>query len=372
MAAMLFFAVVYRIPANAATVRTSFLILMEISVVLALTAVLWQFNKYMAMFLAYSFLSSFYPTYGPMSFYAQKMVVMGCLWYFLILYIRPKPDTLLNAICFAAMINLVVQSIQVWAFPLDFNFWLNAKMPVGMLSNLNETSALYVFSIPAFLAGPWFRTARWAVVFPLFGIYFSQSFLGYIALAIGIIIFFSTQAKKKWYLPAIIAFIICVMAYVIAFVPMYTLNLRIMAWKSAWPYLVKHWIMGAGIGHWKVLFAGVPFPPNYKTWDTAHNEFFQLWAEMGVFPLLLIAGYVVNVLRRYRKEAFLSVLAVGMIAAYSLGSWNWRIAPLAMVSLTWMAILEMQLRIPRKIKLRDNWVSRVKRYKIIFNRGETL
>ena len=76
----------------------------------------------------------------------------------------------------------------------------------------------------------------------------------------------------------------------------------------------------------------------------AHNDIYQMWAEMGVIPLLLLAWYFFDIINRFKKEAILTYIAIGMITINACGNFPFHIAPLAMIALTWMAILEIQTR----------------------------
>lgn len=340
-AALLLFAIVYRIPVASGQVRVSFMVIMEISLTLALATVLWQYNKYIAAFLVMAMISMFYPHYGPMSFYAQKMVFIGCLWYFLLVHYVENIDPFLDAMCYGALINLLVQCLQVVMKDLGEPFFLGCQAPVGLMANPNEISALYVFCLPAFFL-KMRNNLNWIMGIPFIflGMILSETLMGFACLWVGFVVWLFHQRKYWWVLGAMLS---AVLVCALIFVPIKTLFLRYAVWDVTFPILKQHWIMGAGIGHWKLLFKGA-MPFDGQRWTMAHNEFYQLWAEMGVIPLVLVGLYFIDILRKHRREFVFTAVAISMIAVNSVGNFCWHIAPLAMIAITWLAILEINLR----------------------------
>ena len=81
----------------------------------------------------------------------------------------------------------------------------------------------------------------------------------------------------------------------------------------------------------------------------AHNEFVQGLFEMGVLFPVLVFGYFVGIIRRYRKEAILSATTIGIIALNSLVNFPFHVATTAILAVTWMAIFEVQNKKARLI-----------------------
>lgn len=347
-AALLFFAIAYRFPVKEGEVRVSFMVIMEIALTVSLSVVIWYYSKPLALFLIMSMVSMFYPVYGPHSFYAQKMVFLGCLWFFLIVHFVNDVDPIMDALCYGAIINLIVQCFQSIFMTLDLPFWLTSGEPTGLMANPNEIAALYIFCLMAFFRKKWFTGIRLAWI-PLIvgGIIISHSKMAIVCLAFGFMIwlFYQTMYGKEYnhirYLMLI--FMVILMGWFILCVPIPSLYLRFKVWMYTLPILAKHWVIGAGIGHWKVLFKGA-MPFDGCRWDMAHNDIYQMWAEMGVIPLLLLAWYFFDIINRFKKEAILTYIAIGMITINACGNFPFHIAPLAMIALTWMAILEIQTR----------------------------
>ena len=348
-AALLFFAAIYRFPARAGEVRASFMILMDFAVALALVTVLWQYtNKYVALFLIAATLSSFYPAYGPYSFQSWHMVFVGLTWYLIIVHFsdRDSIGLYLDVMCAIAIYNLLAQVIQY-----EKILWLlknQENVIVGFMANPNEASALYVFCLPAFLRKGWVKY----IPLVFLGIYLSSSAMGYMCVVVGSLAivywarleFLKTgEFQKSALMFGLTGSGIAVILYYLMFAPVESLTLRVQVWIATFKVLKQHWITGCGIGHWKTLFTA-PMPFDGKRWMTAHNEFYQLWAEMGIVPLIILAGYFINIFKRYIDAARLSVLALILISVNSFGNFPFHIAPLALIAVTWFGIMEIQLK----------------------------
>lgn len=341
LGALLLFCIVFRIPSEPGTTRLAFVVIMEIALSLALASVIWFYNKYMALFLVMATFSTFYPVYGPASFYAQKAVFGGFLWYFLVIHFTNDTKYLLNAICYGALLNLIVQTIQVFGV----QFIVKTPVPTGLMANPNETSALYIFALPAFFRDKWIV----GILPILAGIYLSDSMTGWVCIIVGAYVWLMIDdrylADTTKYLSILLLTIAIGVGVIILFNHMPTsLKLRIEVWKGTFPILKRHWFLGAGLGHWKQLFYG-KMPGDGKWWMTAHNEYYQLWAEMGIIPIILLAGYLMDIRKRITIDMpRMVIVALVMILVNCVANFPWHIAPLAMIMLTWMAILEINLK----------------------------
>lgn len=342
LTALLFFIVVYRIPASQGQTRISFQVLMEVCLSLGLATVLWEYNKYIAGFLILSVISMHYPLYNGPSFYAGKMIFLGCFWYYLVVSIKPSLEDVSFAMCSGAVINLIIQCLQVVEVYSGMAFAIPCEPSTGLMSNPNETAFLYVVCIPAFMMGKWYQTSKFSVGLPIMGVYLCYTDLGWVCVGVALMMYLWHNKSKRWAYWSFIG-IGLFGVFVLLFKPFPTLNDRINLWKLTFPVLKQRWFFGCGLGHWQGLARQI-VPITGTWWQTAHNEFYQVWAEMGVLPLVLILGYYIDVLRRYKREFILSLTAIVIISVFSLASFNWHIAPLAMISLTWAGVLELQLR----------------------------
>jgi len=311
---------------------------MEVCLSLGLATVLWKYNKFIAGFLILSVINMHYPLYDGASFYAGKMIFLGCLWYYFVVTIKPDMKSVFNALCFGVVINLFVQCLQIVDIYSDITFALPCSNPSGLMSNPNETAALYVFCIPCFLAGKWWKTSRFTVALPIIGLYFSRTDLGGFCLVIAIMVILFKNIDNKYAMIGILVLWAAMIA-VLLYKPFNTLDDRIKIWTYAADLIKEHWVLGAGLGHWKRL-AQFAIKITGTLWETAHNEYLQAFVEMGIGSVILIAGYLIDVLRRYWDRAFLPFLSIVLIAAFSFGSFPWHIAPLAMISITMMGLYD--------------------------------
>jgi O-antigen ligase len=74
---------------------------------------------------------------------------------------------------------------------------------------------------------------------------------------------------------------------------------------------------------------------------SAHNDFLQLWLELGTFSMLLVAGYACCVLKQITidRSAIYEASAVVTVAVLSAISFPLQIAPTRLLALAWIGIL---------------------------------
>lgn len=358
-AALLFFLLVFRLPARLGEGRESFWLIFEICITLSLAALLWRHNKYVALFLIWSFISMLYPRYNDNSFMAQRLVFFGCFWYFLVVtsFTVDTVGYLFDVMCAGALLCLWVQLLQV----IFQNFGIAISSAwTGLMTNLNETGSLYVFVIPAFLL-----TKRYlGAALMLAGIYWAASEAGAAGVYAGVLILIACQVPKRdWATVGLmvgLAFMVGYLVYSVIAHPGGSLGVRLTAWKITYPPIKQYGgFWGLGIGHWKSFFLN-PLPVLNSRWDMAHNDPYQVWAEMGIPGISLVALYLADILRKFKSELILTYLAVGMITVISLGLYPWKIAPTAIIAVTWAGILQVQLR--------EKWVQ-VPNYPIFIREG---
>ena len=207
------------------------------------------------------------------------------------------------------------------------------------MANPNEVGALYAFCFAAFFMGPWSKVTKLASFLPVAGIYLSGSKAGAVCLLTAGAVWLVLSGRKL-FIGAGVATVIA-MTTALIFAPIESLVFRATTIALTFPTLMKHWVMGAGLGHWKALFIGT-MPTDNLRWDFAHNEFYQAWAEMGIAAVLLIGWYFVDAVRRYNREAIVPFIALVIVATNSLCHFGWHIAPTAIIGLTWMAIYEIK------------------------------
>jgi len=123
---------------------------------------------------------------------------------------------------------------------------------------------------------------------------------------------------------------------------MITINKRLV-----YPYK-KAWKLGCGLGHWKVigkqLYNAGQNPTPGLGWSRLHMTWLNGLVEMGAGFGVFLVGYTINLIRRYAKQALIPFTAVIVIIVCGSTNSMFRInAVNAMIAITWLSILEVQL-----------------------------
>jgi hypothetical protein len=330
-----------------------FQVLTEGLAVFALGLVLWhRVNKWWAAFLGLAFLSMMYPFYDRAGFLTFNMVLYASVWYALIvLFVKPDQiETLLNAICIVALLNVCMQVLQVSNIdPLYAPRYGERDITVGLMSNQNEVSALLAFSFPAFLRGKW----KWGLIPLMFGFIAAKTTGGVMALGAGVV-FWAWLQGHFW--KALAAAAVGLTLYVLV-VDGFQMFDRWYAWMHGLKLWKQHWLLGGGIGHWKIIMQQIP--PDQQWWTTAHNEYVQGLFEMGIGFAVILGGYLLNIYKRgvrlFRERIGivrggsgapmgLCLTALVIIGVNSLVNFPFHIAITGFLAVTWMALLEVECR----------------------------
>jgi len=240
---------------------------------------------------------------------------------------------------------------------IDFSFWagnVSRQQVFGLFGNVNYFAEYLM--IPLTIAVPLFFAARNKLVkiFLFIGIvvmgisliltFTRSSYLGFAAALLFMIIFLIFQERKnffKKYRKTIIYFLILtVIALMIFFIPSplnqggtviskikartsitqltqgSSILRRIAIWKFTWLMIKDHPILGSGLGNfqynslqYQAEFFGqgnnrALYP--YGIADKAHNEYLQLWSELGIVGLLtfiwMIIQFFINAIRFLKRE----------------------------------------------------------------------
>jgi hypothetical protein len=361
-ASILFIVSVLRVPVADGYFRPLFQLIMETGILLGFSLWVCTLNRWIGLFLILTIFSSIYPNFGKWSYMARNTIFIGAVWYVMIVKLKPNIRYLMDAICVAALLNLIFANFQycgidpynIFTFGLMKSTWSH---PVGLMANKNLLSALFAVSIPMFFRPYW----KWFVPFIFYGLTIASSLGGAIAAFIMCLVYFifkdGREGFSKNYVKLIFLLIWFIFFLTAIDSPVETevnkgtetiniplsANLRLDAWKKGLSlYITKHPIFGYGIGHWKLAFKKIT-PPDKPVMTKAHNEFIQGLFEMGILFPILILGYLINVIIRYRKEAILSVSALIAICLNSMVNFPFHIATTAILFITIMAIMEVQL-----------------------------
>ena len=335
MAVILAGASILRVPCD--DIRLSFVLVFEIGITAGLAVLLWRHNKWIALFLLMSIFSRMWPFYDRYSYVAFINILFGVLWYFLVVSTSDfrRVHFMFNAMCVIALANVVMLMLQQFNVdPIFTPVMGNDDPPVGLMSNKNMASALLAFTFPAFMRPRW----KWLIPVIIGGLLMTKSTGGPIALAAGLVFYSLVRGKALLWL----AMALCLVLGYVAFVDMPVFfNARLDSWMQAWGYYKQHWMLGSGLGHWKVVFKRFLLTGT-MWWTTAHNEYLQMAFEMGAGFVILLAGYVQNAIRTFRPQALLPAVALVIIAANSMVNFGFHVATTAMIAVTWMALYDVQ------------------------------
>ena len=339
--AMLFFASVYRGPSAPQESRVWMEVFFEISLYMSLVAIIWPWNRWLASFLILTCFSMFWPAYGQMSYLSGKAVFHGCLWYlFIVTFFNVhKLNTIYRIMRIITYFHVAIAIIQKSRMAVMFK----TEAIVGLMANPLELAALIGFCFAAFIDLE--KRRLFLIAIPFIGLIVAKQFLGIVAVGIGLIFYFATAHRIYWTVIPVIAISLLWYRFIDEAYP----SIRLYVWKQAIMAWKQHWILGAGIGHWKVVFSQ-PMKIDGCRWFTTHNEFLQMLFELGVGAAAIFVGYAVAFVRNIRKELAIPMTAIVIIVIQSAFTFPMHIAPTAMIAVTWLAILDITLKQKENLK----------------------
>ena len=82
-------------------------------------------------------------------------------------------------------------------------------------------------------------------------------------------------------------------------------------------------------------------------WDNPHNEYLQVYFELGLIGLLLLLGYFIDLFRRFLRfktpQTILLFSCITVLLINSLGMFPMQVAPTAFLAITYIGLLEVCL-----------------------------
>jgi len=306
-------------------------------------------NLWVGLFLGIATISAYFPFVTDESTEAIFFITFGVVWYMVCVhYFKNGTERVYDAICIIALFNVLFLVLQILGIdPIHAAIDPLKKFRVGLMSCNDGLSAMLAICFPAFLRKKW----CWFIPVIVFGLIGVQTFAGPLAVSVGLIFYAFCKVRSPYHVAGIV--LLCVAGlYFYTLIDGPDTNWRLATWKMAMFNLYpQHWILGSGLGHWKIVFANPEIAqkmlslPNYfmRIMAQAHNEFIQGVFEMGVGFIVIVSGYFVNVFRRYGKEALLPVMALICISVDSTAFFPFHIGILAFISIAWLADLEVKL-----------------------------
>lgn len=319
----------------------------RICVILLLFFVTYLYaNKWIALFLIFSISSQFVfvnkitglNLYGSLyfpeidAFIISVNIIVGVLFYFILVTSITNSDFIDNLIImFICGIGITV------CFLVSFTNILNY--------NSNELSAFFALCLPAFFK------KKWCFLIPviIWGLILAESCCGFIASIIGIVFVSFFTLNLQFFLGLLIASIIGFLLYLL-FIDIPTISVRLKLWLELLKEYKNCWVFGAGLGglKWITLKNKVFMfiDANGKFWwRKASNEYIHALLENGIFFIIILVGYGINIIKRViRRDLYLTLSAILIITILSFFTYLFHNGFLAMLSLTWLALFERQLK----------------------------
>lgn len=294
--------------------------------------------------------SFFYPQAGRSAMLTRNAIFFGVAWYMLVILVFDKDTVkfLMFAICGVAVIHFSYMLLQYFGFDaykiFSFGLMKTTKigLPTGLMTQTNESSGLIALTASAFLFNRYLAWCGIALTVIIFSIATSAG--GMIAFYAGSVFYvcFSNKIKTEYKVAYVVYSVLFLLEFVrhrveVGFeIPKLKSFLARYEdiWLESWEAYKAHWILGYGVGHWKIITKQLH----------AHNDFYQVLFEMGIASGVLMCGYLINVFRRLTTRAIIPATALVMILVHSCYSWLWCLGATAIIQVTWLAVLEIQLR----------------------------
>jgi O-antigen ligase len=215
---------------------------------------------------------------------------------------------IMDAICVVSLFNLLVCLLQLLG--ADFISSDDGELGaiVGLFTNPNEAAALFAVSFFAFLRADnptvslglrrLVLPARWFVLapLPLIGLCLTRSFSAALALGAGAGVLVYARGHHK----AVLGVVLCLLAYLAIDRPEVA-GLRFSAWSAGAKIAIQSPWVGIGANHWKstipdsegeFINARTDEKRGVVWWDTAHNDYVQLFYDQGFKGLIIILCFV--------------------------------------------------------------------------------
>lgn len=194
-----------------------------------------------------------------------------------------------------------------------------------------------------------FRQLRYKVFYGimLLAIFLADVTIGIIASAVALLIFMILLKRFRAVFFCLFLIVVIFGVSLILHPDFLAYNDRLNLWKDVWASMMNSKDMsftGNGLGM---------FPRAFKSGALnvlhAHNEILQMFYEGGIFLLIIFFGYLVSLGKRILHSSptvflFGYISALASYLTISLVSFPFRIAPLALLGILYLACLEVQTK----------------------------
>lgn len=296
-----------------ATVILIWVVIIGFGIAVSIMANLW-----VGLFVILSLVSSQYPFITQFSQETFFCILIGVGWYFICVQFlnHEAISVTMDLLCIFALLNVVFLFLQY--FNIDPIYAPVKGQPEyykmgGLAAYPHGCAAVLALCVPAFCR----KKRFWGLIPVAIGLVLTRTFSGPMAIAAGLIFLIAvSNIPFKLKMIVYIAIVLVLAGYILIDVPDHCWRLR--AWKIAILDLIpKHLVFGYGLGFWKIKFAQpeiieriTQVSSKLEFFQQAHNEIIQGWFEMGTGFMLIAAGYVVSLCRRFKKELILPAFAL--------------------------------------------------------------
>jgi len=242
-------------------------------------------------------------------------------------------------LCWVAFGISVYSIFQVLKFDPILGNVSNNISPVTFFANNNLTGNMIAILSPLCLI---FKDLRYKIIYGLcfIAILLTSSSLSLVAFVVGLFIYLISTKKWKLTLCLIVSMVIFVIYKKFSF---FSDSGRFEIWKNTLGYCKDTLWLGKGVGN----FAANQYKPlaGNPMVASPHNELLQILHDGGIFLLVPVMIYVLDLIRRIIISN-MNILLIGFTSMFvsfiiiSLGNFPMRIAPLALSGIVCIAAIE--------------------------------
>lgn len=354
----------------------------DFAVFLALSIfVLARVNFYLGLLLIYL---SGWIFLGSIPLESLYLILACVLVYIFIYFTDIQKEWIYNCICVIALLNVFWQVLQICGvYLLTYPQAGYESAYVGLMSNVDDTSAFLALCLIAFKRRKW----KYGILVVLIGIVLTKAMIG--VVAVGIIGLTFLRFDKKSLVFLIIGIIaICGFGKYEGFNLKSQLNTRGMIWKESAIFAIEK-PFGWGLGQYKyimslmksynklsdtskkVLYEGINDKEGFKQiissinkkrpdyfkksdnnlWLQAHNEYVEVWFALGIVGLLLALVFIGNHIRTgFKMKDKIPVLGLIASLVTAMAFFTYHIMPLIILTVIYLSFIGRENGSIRKLR----------------------
>lgn len=305
--------------------------LFVVGTVAAIGCWIWQREPWLGAWVIYlAIRGAFYS--WPHTFEVLYLSLLGVI---ALVAVRHVPAAWHPRILAMLLVGAVMESVYVWHQHLGYDLlWAGFESfgrltPVGTLGNTNYVGAYLGMLLP--VAPLW--------LMPLIGVgLFGTGCVTAMVMALaGLAVRF--RFDWRWTLPIVLLSAV-VLEIVIKSTSFSSMHARMETWQLGVEQMTPVTaIVGRGLGAWIGSIPAIQYQAQAgELFAQAHNEYLQLWYEMGAIGLMLVAGFLWQ-----HRRAFLTLPGAGC-AAVAVNGLTMFPFHLAITGLTALVLLGMAIR----------------------------